>query len=88
LKNNFSNIIIFDYYFLEFPFIIKELNIIFNLLELERIFNPKYFFSLENKEFSLIEYISTLTTDIYNFEEHMNNLLDLEEKITKINTNQ
>jgi hypothetical protein len=88
LKNNFSNIIIFDYYFLEFPFIIKELNIIFNLLELERIFNPKYFCSLENKEFSLIEYISTLTTDIYNFEEHMNNLLDLEEKIRKINTNQ
>jgi hypothetical protein len=86
LKNNLSNIIIFDYYFLEFPFIIKELNIIFNLLELERIFKPKYFYSLENKEFSLIEYISTLTIDINNFEEHMNNLLYLEEKIRKINT--
>ena len=88
LKNNFSNIIIFDYYFLEFPFIIKELNIIFNLLELERIFNPKYFCSLENKEFSLIEYISTLTTDLNNFEDHMNNLFYLEEKIRKINTKQ
>ncbi|MGC8734268.1 MAG: hypothetical protein ACP5RD_04420 [bacterium] len=90
LYNNYKNLesknlIIFDYYFLDFPFIIKELNIIFNLLELERIFNPKFIYFIENKELSLIEYLSNLITDFDSFKEHLNYLLLLEQKITKIN---
>ncbi len=85
LYNNTNNIVIFDYYFLEFPFVIKELNIIINLLELERIFNPVYFYFIENKELSLIEYLLNLTKDFNNFSNHLIKLFDLEEKIRKIN---
>jgi len=84
-NDKIKNIVMFDYYFLEFPFIIKELNIIINLLELERIFNPVYFYFIENKELSLIEYLLNLTEDFNNFSNHLNNLFFLEEKIRKIN---